>query len=244
MGEVIAVVSGKGGTGKSAVCAGIATALAQDGKAVLCIDCDAMLRNLDIFLGIGELDALSFADVLSGNYGLNQSLQHPNLESLRFLTAPMSWQWLDKDEKAFEKMLVKAKKKFDYIFLDVPSGLGKGYQTAARYADRLVLVTVSDPGAIRGVSQAAQELEKMGKKDMLLVVNRVDRKMLTQMKLTIDDIMDEIGVALLGLVPEDSNVLLAAAGKTPLLMKTKKGAAAACRRIAKRLQGESQPIGI
>ena len=52
MGELIAVLSGKGGTGKTSVCAGIATALAEGGRSVLCIDCDIGLRNLDISLGL------------------------------------------------------------------------------------------------------------------------------------------------------------------------------------------------
>ena len=112
VGELIAVVSGKGGTGKTTVCAGVASALAQAGESVLCIDCDTGLGNLDISLGISELNALSFADVLSGNYGLNQSLQHPAFETLRFLTAPMRIIWSADREQAFEKMLTKAKKKF------------------------------------------------------------------------------------------------------------------------------------
>lgn len=244
VGKLIAVVSGKGGTGKTAVCAGVASALAQEGEAVLCIDCDAGLRNLDVALGISDSDALSFSDVISGNYGLNQALQHPNFDNLRFLTAPVNWQWSESNEKAFEKMLAKARKKFQYIFLDAPSGLGEGFRTAARWADKTLLVTVADSAAIRNTARAAEELEKMGKNDIRLVVNRVDQKLFSQMKLTVDDIMDETGVPLLGLVPEDGSVVLAAAGKIPLLMKSKKGAAAACRRIAKRLQDISEPIDI
>lgn len=244
MGEVIAVVSGKGGTGKSTVCAGIAGALAQEGNSVLCIDCDAGLRNLDIALGISDLDALSFADVLSGNYGLNQSLQHPVFENLRFLTAPVNWQWSESAEKAFEKMLIKARKKFQFILLDAPSGIGKGFQTAARWADQALLIMTADPAAIRNAAQAAEELEKMGKNNVRLVINRVDHKLFAKMKLTVDDIMDETGVSLLGLVPEDQSVPLAAAGKISFLMKTKKGATAACCRLAKRLQGMREPIGI
>ena len=68
MGELIAVLSGKGGTGKTSVCAGLATALSQMGKKVLCIDCDVGLRNLDIALGIPEIGALSFLDICSGDY--------------------------------------------------------------------------------------------------------------------------------------------------------------------------------
>ena len=67
MGQIIAVVSGKGGTGKTSLCAGIATALVQAGEHVLCIDCDVGLRNLDISLGLSQLDALSFLEVCRGN---------------------------------------------------------------------------------------------------------------------------------------------------------------------------------
>ena len=63
MGELLAVLSGKGGTGKTSVCAGLATALAREGKQVLCIDCDVGLRNLDISLGMSDIGALSFLDV-------------------------------------------------------------------------------------------------------------------------------------------------------------------------------------
>ena len=54
MGELLAVLSGKGGTGKTSVCAALTCALAEDGKKVLCIDCDVGLRNLDIALGLSD----------------------------------------------------------------------------------------------------------------------------------------------------------------------------------------------
>ena len=59
MGELLAVLSGKGGTGKTSVCAGISVALALAGRRVLCIDCDVGLRNLDIALGLSDTTANS-----------------------------------------------------------------------------------------------------------------------------------------------------------------------------------------
>ena len=59
-----------------------------------------------------------------------------------------------------------------------------------------------------------------------------------------DDIMDQAGLPLIGVIPEDPNVTLAAAFEKPLLKHTKRGAAAACRRIAKRVQGLSVPIDL
>ena len=76
MGEVIAFVSGKGGTGKTSVCAGIAAALAEAGKQVLCIDCDVGLRNLDISLGMSDCGALSFLDISEGGYPMEMAAKH------------------------------------------------------------------------------------------------------------------------------------------------------------------------
>ena len=244
MGELIAVLSGKGGTGKTSVCAGVASALASDGKSVLCIDCDVGLRNLDIALGMSDIAALSFTDVCSGAYSLDQAAKHPVFDTLRFLTAPMNCPADTIDTEAFGAMLAQARQKYQYIFMDAPAGLEAGFTLAARFADRIMLVTGSDPAAIRDASRASEVLELMGKTNVRLVVNRINEKMFSAMRLTVDDIMDEAGIPLLGLVPEDSNVVLAAAFKKPLLKQTKKGAAAACRRIADRLQGLSIPVAI
>jgi septum site-determining protein MinD len=84
----------------------------------------------------------------------------------------------------------------------------------------------------------------MGKGNVRLIVNRVDEKMVKAMKLTVDDIMDRAGLPLLGIVPEDSNVVLAAVYEKPLLKHTKKGAAVACGRIAQRIQGRRVPVSL
>ena len=242
MGELIAVLSGKGGTGKTSVCAGIATALADSGSSVLCIDCDVGLRNLDISLGLSELGALSFLDVCSGGYDVSQATQHPLYPNLHFLTAPMNCDASQVDRAAFEKMLRTAQAQFNYIFLDAPAGVDAGFQLAARYAERILLVTGADPAAIRDAAQAGDLLETMDKTNVRLIVNRINEKMVGAMKLTVDDIMDRTGLPLMGIVPEDPNVLLAATFQTPLCKQTRKGAAAACKRIATRIRGIRVPV--
>ena len=109
MAELIAVLSGKGGTGKTSVCAGVASALAQLGEKVLCIDCDVGLRNLDISLGISELGALSFLDVCEGGYSLDQATQHPVFTNLYFLTAPVDCVADKVDMEAFRYCLAVSK---------------------------------------------------------------------------------------------------------------------------------------
>ena len=242
MGELIAVLSGKGGTGKTSVCAGVASALATMGEKVLCIDCDMGLRNLDIALGITELGALSFQDVCQGGYSIQSAVRHPVYHNLQFLTAPINCPASEIDPIAFSNMLNEARRHFSYVLLDAPAGIEEGFKLAARYVDRILLVTGPDPASIRDASRAAEVLELMGKTNIRLIVNRIDKKMANLLDITVDDIMDQAGLPLIGVVPEDKNVTLAAAFEVPLLGYSKKGAAAACRRIAKRIIGYSTPI--
>ena len=242
MGELIALLSGKGGTGKTSVCAGIAEALALQGHTVLCIDCDVGLRNLDIALGISQIGALSFADVCSGGYSLDDATRHPVYPGISFLTAPVNVA-VDKIETdAFAQMLEQARSRFDYILLDAPAGIEAGFKLAARFADRVILVTGADPAAIRDASRAADVLETMGKTEVRMIINRIRPKMIAAMGVTVDDIMDQSGLPLMGVVPEDEKVILAAAFRQPLLGYGKKGAAAACKRIAKRIRGLCVPV--
>ncbi len=245
MGELIAILSGKGGTGKTSVCAGIATALAAAGEKVLCVDCDVGLRNLDISLGLSELPSLSFLEVCQGSYPLSQATTHPCFPTLSFLTAPMNRPPESIPGEDFGSLMVQARREFDYIFLDAPAGVDAGFRLAASYADRCILVTGPGPAAIRDAARVGDLLELMGRPNVRLVVNRVNEKIASALEITVDDVMDSAGLPLLGVVPEDLNVTLAATFGQPLLIYRKRCAAAkACKRIAKRIQGLPEPIAL
>lgn len=243
MGELFAILSGKGGTGKTSVCAGIAEALAEEGKKVLCVDCDVGLRNLDISLGMSDSGALSFLDVCEGYYPMEQAARHPQYPTLFFLTAPMNCPVDQIPTEDFRGMLRQARQEFDYIFLDAPAGVGSAFRLTASAADRFLLVTGSGPAAVRDAARVGELLELMGKKDVRLIVNRVDKELLGIVRQTIDDVMDNTGLPLIGVVLEDPNVTLAASFAQPLLKYAKRcPAAKAYRKIAKRIQGFHEPI--
>lgn len=242
LGIIVSVLSGKGGTGKTSVCAGLAAALAGQGQKVLCVDLDVGLRNLDIALGMSGEPALSFADVSEGDARLEDAAAHPRIPGLQLLTAPIGRQPEELNAPAFRKMLLHARRHFDYVLLDAPAGVGTGFRLAAENASIQLLVTGPDPGALRDGARTGEILELMGKEDVRLVVNRVNPKLYASMGLTVDDVMDLVGYRLLGLVPDDHHVTLAAAGDQALLEYTHRGAAAAIERIALRLSGHSVPI--
>lgn len=240
MGSVIVVTSGKGGTGKTSITGGVSSCLARLGKSVLCIDMDIGLRNLDISLGLSDRALMDFSDVVLGRCSLEKAaVSHPDLPGLSLLTAPMSFtpqltQW------QVQELLDEARKRYDYVMIDSPAGLGQGFQLATCGADRALVVSTNDASSLRDAQRTVAELDRLDQ--IHLVMNRIQPKLLRQLRTTIDDAMDAAGLPLIGVVPEDPRVILSANQGRPLILGGRQGAANACLNIAKRIQGLRVPI--
>ena len=242
-GQCIAVVSGKGGTGKTSFTAGVSAALAQSGKRVLCLDCDVGLRNLDLALGLSDRALMDFSDVAQNRCPLAAAVvEHPHLPGLFLLTAPVRSRGRPATEEQMAKLLRDIRERFDYCLLDAPAGLGMGFLLATAAADRCVVVTTTDASSLRDAQHTVMELERFGTGKLHLVVNRVRKKMLRSMHATIDDAIDKAGLPLIGVVPEDDALPLALNRGTPVLLSPGTPAAEAYRNIAKRIQGIRAPL--
>lgn len=240
MGTVITITSGKGGTGKTSITGGVAAWLALMGRTVLCIDMDIGLRNLDISLGLNDRALMDFSDVALGRCPLARAaVEHPTLKGLWLLTSPMSLPPSLTPEKV-RALLDTARTMYDYILIDSPAGLGAGFRLAVCGADRALVVSTSDASSLRDAQRAVAELEHLG--TVHLVMNRIQVKLLRKLRATIDDAMDAAGLPLIGVVPEDPQVILCANLGLPLTTRGPKGAALACRNIARRLEGDRVPI--
>ena len=135
MGKAVAFVSGKGGTGKTSMCAAVATCLAAMGDRVLCIDMDVGLRDLDLALGMGAEPQLPFTDLADGTYGFDDLQPCPVSENLFLLTAPVTKTFADIDEGAFRAFLDRCRERFDWCLLDAPAGIGAGFRLSAVFAE-------------------------------------------------------------------------------------------------------------
>ena len=237
MGQVVSVISGKGGTGKTSLCAGLAACLARDGSRVLAIDLDVGLRNLDIALGMADEAALPFTAVMRGETPLSQATPHPTQTDLFLLTAPVTERMESIGLRAFGALLREARQTFDWVLIDAPAGLGRGFQLATEFADEAIVVTLADPASQRDAARATDLLLARRNIPVRMAVNRVSPKLFAKMQSTVDDVMDLVGLPLLGLVPEDASVVLAAASGRLLVDFTEQGAARACRNLARRLTG-------
>ena len=145
MGKIIAVVSGKGGTGKTTFTANTALALAAMGQRVLCMDCDVTLRNLDLALGLSDRALMDFSDVLAGRCTLSQAaVAHEKYPTLSLLTAPVADRPLELSVSAVKQLAADIRAGYDWCLIDAPAGLGQGFQMAACMADQVVVITTTD----------------------------------------------------------------------------------------------------
>lgn len=243
MGQVIAVVSGKGGTGKTALTALLGVALASMGRRTLLIDGDVGLRDLDLALGMSDRVLMDFTDVAAGRATLEEAAAtHPRLAKLKLLTAPVATEAALGAPDGLRALLAEAREKFDVCLIDAGAGLGESFRLSTSDADRIVVVTTTEPACLRDAQRTVMELHDVPDGSLHLVVNRLRRRLLRSLRANIDDAMDAAGLPLLGVVPEDDDVPALLAKGMADGFGYYSPARRACRNIARRLCGERVPL--
>ncbi len=246
MTKIIIIASGKGGTGKTSLAAGVSAALVARGRKVLVVDGDSGLRNLDIVLGMSDRVVFSFADVASGMIPLMEAAaHHPKLEQLFLLTAPAEPLAPGAFTEDGMRLLARQAEDagFDYVFIDGPAGLAAEFGAFSSAAEQAIIVTCGGSGSLRGAERMARVLEDDGVPQVRLVVNRIRRRLIRRGAIgTVDDAMDATGLCLLGIVPEDEEVSISAGRGVPVSETKTRCAAVAYANIAARLDGEERPL--
>lgn len=219
MSEVIVVTSGKGGVGKTTTSANVGTGLASMGKKVVLIDTDIGLRNLDVVMGLENRIVYNLVDVIENKCRLKQALikdkRHPSLYLMP------SAQTKDKtavNEGQMVKLVNQLREQFDYIILDCPAGIEQGFKNAIAGADRALVVTTPEVSAIRDADRIIGLLEANEFKQIDLVINRLRHDMVKRGDMmSASDVVDILSVPLIGIVPDDENVVIATNQGEPLV---------------------------
>ena len=219
MSEVIVVTSGKGGVGKTTTSANVGTGLAAMGKKVVLIDTDIGLRNLDVVMGLENRIVYNLVDVVEGNCRVKQALikdkRHPSLYLLP------SAQTKDKSavrEDQMVKMIEYLKQHFEYIILDCPAGIEQGFKNAIAGADRALVVTTPEVSAIRDADRIIGLLEANEFTKIDLIINRLRVDMVRRGDMMSSaDVIDILSIPLIGIVPDDENVVIATNQGEPLV---------------------------
>lgn len=243
MGEVIVVTSGKGGVGKTTTSANVGTGLAAIGKKVVLIDTDIGLRNLDVVMGLENRIVYNLVDVIENKCRIKQALirdkRHPSLYLMP------SAQTKDKtavNPSQMVRMVSQLKEQFDYIILDCPAGIEQGFKNAIAGADRALVVTTPEVSAIRDADRIIGLLEAEEFKKIDLLINRLRPEMVKRGEMmSAGDVVDILSLPLIGVVPDDENVVIATNQGEPLV-GDQTPAGRAYQNICLRITGKEVPF--
>lgn len=243
MSEVIVITSGKGGVGKTTTTANIGAGLAKLGKKVVLVDTDIGLRNLDVVMGLENRIVYNLVDVVEGNCRMRQALikdkRYPNLSLMP------SAQTRDKTAvtpEQMKKLIEELKEEFEYIILDCPAGIERGFQNAIAGATSAIIVTTPEVSAIRDADRIIGLLEASEIKDVSLIVNKIRVNMVKRGDMmSVEDVIDILAIDLIGIVPDDENIVVASNDGEPLVGSYTK-AGTAYMNICGRILGENIPF--
>lgn len=243
MGEVIVVTSGKGGVGKTTVSANLSANLALMGKSVVVIDTDIGLRNLDVVMGLENLIVNNLVDVVEGTCRVNQALIRDKRYGELYLLP--SAQTKDKTSVTPSQMIEltsELKTKYDYVIIDCPAGIEQGFKNAIAGATRALVVTTPEVSAIRDADRIIGLLEVDGVAPIHLIVNRIRPELVKSGDMmSIDDVVDILGLDVIGTIPDDVNIVISTNRGEPLTDMNSEPAIA-FHNIARRITGEEIPL--
>ncbi len=244
MSEVIVITSGKGGVGKTTTAANIGIGLARLNKKVVLVDTDIGLRNLDVVIGLENRIVYNLVDVIEGNCRLKQALiRDKRYEELYLLPSAQTRDKTCISPEQMKKLCGDLEEEFDYILLDCPAGIEQGFKNAIAGARKAIVVTTPEVSAIRDADRIIGLLEANDMRDNIsLIINRVRVDMVKRGEMmSVEDVVDILAVDLLGVIPDDEQVVISTNQGEPLAGDSSQ-AGQAFLNISRRLTGEDVPF--
>jgi septum site-determining protein MinD len=242
-GRAIVITSGKGGVGKTTTTANIGLGLAKHDRKVVLVDADIGLRNLDIIMGLENRIVYHLVDVVRGRCQVRQALvKDKRFPHLSMLPASQIDQKDSVTPEQMKDLTAQLKEDFDFVLIDCPAGIEQGFRNAVAGADEAIVVTTPDVSPVRDADRVIGLLQNsLG--DPQLIINRMAMDMVKRGDmLNQQDVLDILAVRLLGIVPDDEEVVIAGNRGAPVVLNEYSRSGKAYERIVRRMLGEEVPI--
>lgn len=242
--RVITITSGKGGVGKTTTTANLGTALAMQGKKVAVVDSDIGLRNLDAILGLENRIVYDLVDVVEGQCRLRQALIKDRRQPDLFLLPAAQ----TRDKNAvntvqMEQLCQQLRQEFDFVVIDSPAGIEQGFRNAIVGADEIIIVANPEMASVRDADRIIGLVEAAGKSEPRLILNRLRADMVKRGDmLDVADVLEVLGIDLLGIVPEDELIIVGTNKGEPVVYDKRSRAGSAYLQAAQRILGAEVPL--
>jgi septum site-determining protein MinD len=242
--RVITITSGKGGVGKTTGVANLGVGLALEGQRVIVLDADIGLRNLDVIMGLENRIVYDVVDVVEGNCRLQQALiRDKRLPELHLLAAAQTRDKTAVSPDQMASLCNDLRSECDFVLIDSPAGIERGFQNAIAGADEAIIMTTPEVAAVRDADRIVGLIEAAEKGPPTLVINRIKPDMVERGDmLATEDVIEILAIDLLGIVPEDENIIVAANKGIPISLDGHSSAGQAFRNIARRILGQDVPF--
>jgi septum site-determining protein MinD len=243
-GKVVTITSGKGGVGKTTAAANLGAALAALGKRVVCVDADIGLRNLDVVLGLENRIVYDLVDIVEGRCRMRQAMiRDKRLPELFLIPSAQTRDKSAVSPSDLVHLCDELRSEQDWILIDSPAGIERGFRNAIAPADMIIVVTNPEVSAVRDADRIIGLVEAEEKGSPLLMINRIKPNMVKRGDmLSAQDVLELLAIRLIGLVPEDEEVITSTNRGVPVVMDGKSRAGQAFRNIARRLLGTEVPF--
>src|SRR5436190_13569822 len=242
--RIITITSGKGGVGKTTTTANLSSALAMQGKKVVAVDSDIGLRNLDAVLGLENRIVYDLVDVVEGQCRLRQALiKDKRLPDLYLLPAAQTRDKNAVNSVQMEQLCQQLRAEFDFVLIDSPAGIEQGFRNAIVGADEIIIVANPETASVSDADRIIGLVEAAGKPEPRLIVNRLRSEMVRRGDMMdVADVLEVLGIDLLGIVPEDEAIIVATNKGEPVVYEKRSRAGRAFLNASQRILGEEIPL--
>lgn len=232
--KVITIVSGKGGVGKTTTSINLGAALNKLGKEVIIVDANLTTPNVGLHLG-APMVPVNLNHVLLGKAKISDAIYEHD-SGMKIIPSSLSVKELRRlNHKKLKEVSRKIRKMADYVILDSAAGLGDEAIASIESGDELIIVTNPEIPAVTDALKTIKLAEELGKYVKGVVVTRVRRG---KNEMSIGNIRDMLDLAVIGVIPEDSNVQAALKAKDALLHEFPYSKASrAYNKLAARIEG-------
>lgn len=208
MARKIVITSGKGGVGKTTICANLGISLARQNKRVVMLDLDIGLNNLDLLMGVENKVTYDIVDVIDGLCRAKQALvQDIKYSNLYIMPSIHSYGKSRLTGENIVKVVEDLEDFFDFILIDSPAGIDAPFKRAVLGANEAIIVVTPHFPSIRDADKVVMLLNEFGVNIQGLVINRLRGDLVLNKEIIEPKKICEIlNLELLGVIPEDDNL--------------------------------------
>jgi len=212
--RVVAIVSGKGGVGKTTFSANLAIALTAIGERTVVIDCNVTTPHLSYYLGVKNYSS-TLNNIFNGEFAVDYAPLDQN--GVQFIPASEKFTDLENVDMAKLKDIIKdlsKSGKFDFIILDSAPGLGREAMGVLHACNEIIYLTTPTAPNIADIARCDEVARILGHKKFHIVLNKVRGK---HFEISAEKAEKLFHMSVAGSIPFDENIMDSTAEGTPIL---------------------------